>query len=58
MDKNTLLLEQILTAQVLILSRMLKAEKKARGVTGTSDFTAEASKLIQKRQSQILRLLQ
>ena len=51
------LLESILTAQVLILAKTLKSEKKARGVTSTSDFISEASREIQDQKSKILRAL-
>ena len=54
---DTQLLKNIFTAQVLILANQIKAEKKAKGTTSTSDFTAEAINLIEQKRAQILRTL-
>ena len=48
------LLENILTAQVLVLAQQLKTEKKARGVSSTSDFIKEAAAEIKKRRDRVL----
>lgn len=48
------LLENIFTAQVLILANQIKDQKKADGVTSTSDFTGEAVRLIGQKKLQIL----
>ena len=52
------ILEQILTAQVLLLATQLKAEKARGGVHSTGDFTAEATRLIQDRRADILSRMQ
>lgn len=54
---DTDLLKNILTAQVLVLANQIKAEKKAKGVTSTSDFTHEALKLIEQKKSKIFQTL-
>lgn len=51
-------LEQILTAQVLLLAAQLKAEKARGGVQSTSDFTAEAIRLIRDKRADILARMQ
>lgn len=53
-EYQTHLLENILTAQVLVLAQQLKAEKKARGVSSTSDFINEAAIEIKKQQGRVL----
>ena len=52
------LLEKILVSQVLILSKLIAAEKKAKGVSSTSNYTREAMKLINQQKPSILRLSQ
>jgi|GEM_PF-5761767 len=52
------LLEKILASQVLLLAGRLEAKAKSTGtISSTSDYTREASRLIQRRQSEILQLL-
>jgi hypothetical protein len=52
------LLKNIFTAQVLVLANQIKAEKQSKNITSTSDFTAEAIALIERKEPQILRTLQ
>lgn len=54
-DKD--LLKNILTAQVLVLANQIKAEKKAKGTSSTSDFTDEAIKLIEQKKPKIFQTL-
>lgn len=57
-DENRLLLEQILTANVLLLSAQMHAEKKAGGTNRAfGDYTKDAAKLIHEKRPQILELL-
>lgn len=49
--------ELTLTALVLVLAKQIKAEKKAKGLTSTDDFTREAADLIKKRHHDIIALL-
>jgi len=56
-DKAERLLQDIVTAQVLILARHLKAEKERKGVTSTSDFISDAVRLIKEKKSQVLATL-
>lgn len=52
------LLEQILTAQVLLLSKAINAEKEGKGTHRFGgDYSREAVKLIQEKQPEVLRLL-
>jgi len=52
------LLEQILTAQVLLLSKAINAEKEEKGTHRFGgDYSREAAKLIQEKQPEVLRLL-
>lgn len=52
------LLEQILTTQVLILSKTINAEKEAKGTHRIGgDYTRDAVKLIREKQPEVLRLL-
>jgi len=55
---NTQLLKNIFTAQVLILANQIKAGKQSKNISITSDFTAEAIALIDRKEPQILRTLQ
>lgn len=49
MTDDRKLLEQILTAHVLILSKLLDAEAQKKGIRrGGGDFTREAVQLIEK----------
>ena len=57
MNDSQELLENILTAEILILGKMLKAEKLAKGVKSTSDYTSEAASLIRQKRSSLLQLL-
>ncbi len=57
MENQTELLETLLVAQVLTLAHHLKAEKARHGLTSTSDFTQEASRLIAQKRADILRKL-
>ena len=56
-DKAERLLQDIVTAQVLILARHLKAEKERKGVTSTGDFISDAVRLIKEKKSQVLATL-
>lgn len=52
------LLENILTAEVLILARAMKREKRDQGITTTSDFFDEAiAEIGQKKAKTLERLL-
>lgn len=53
-DYQAKLLEDIFTAHVLILGNQIKEQKKARGVTSTSDFTNDAVRLINQKKPRIL----
>lgn len=55
---DTQLLKNILAAQVLILAKQIKAEKKSNGVTSTSDFTNDAIRLIEQKKVKIYQTLQ
>lgn len=55
MDQNYQnLLEDVFTAHVLILANQLKEQKRAKGVTSTSDFTDDAIRLINQKKHRIL----
>lgn len=49
------LLEDVLTAEVLVLAKTMKAEKAAKGTHSTSDFIPEAIKLVQQKRDEVLR---
>jgi len=53
-DYQTQLIEDIFAAHVLILANQLKDQKKATGVTSTSDFTDDAIRLINQKKHKIL----
>lgn len=55
MEELKSLLEDVFCAQVLILGKQIKAEKLAKGTSGTSDYTREALELIRKQRQQLLR---
>lgn len=56
--ENKQLLEDILTAQVLLLSRLIDMEKRTSGTTRMGgDYSREAVKLIRAKQPEVLRLL-
>jgi hypothetical protein len=50
------LLEDIFTAHVLILANQIKEQKRAKGVTSTSDFTDDAIRLINQKKPRILQV--
>lgn len=56
-DQTNALLEEILTSQVLILASQIRAEKKAKGVTSTSDFVYDAVRLIQEKRESVIQAL-
>lgn len=51
------MLEAVIVSQVLILGRLIKAEKAANGVRTSSDCTSDAASLIRQNSSRILQLL-
>jgi len=52
------LLEQILTAQVLLLSKAINAEREQKGTHRIGgDYSREAVRLIREKQPEVLRLL-
>ena len=53
---QTELLENTFAALVLILANQLKEQKKAKGVTSTSDFVSEAIHLINQKKGRILQV--
>lgn len=57
MDDMKQLLEDAVTADVLVLARMLKAEKASKGTHSTSDFIPEAISLLKQKQPGILQRL-
>lgn len=59
MEETKYLLKKVLTAQVLLLSKQLNAEKQAKGTTRIGgDYTKEAATLIKQKVSQVVQLLQ
>lgn len=54
MEELKRLLEDVYCAQVLILGKQIIAEKRADGMTGSSDRTKEALELIRKKRQQLL----
>lgn len=48
------LLEDIFTAHILILANQIKEQKRAKGVTSTSDFIDDAIRLINQKKPRIL----
>ena len=55
MDNITL--ETLLVAQVLTLAASLKAEDKAKGISGAINYEREAVNLINRRSATVLELL-
>jgi len=53
-EEEKQLLQNIFSAQVLLLAGQLKADKKAKGVTSTSDFVNDAVRLILREKQRIL----
>jgi len=53
-DYQTRLIEDMFAAHVLILANQLKEQKKAKGVTSTSDFTDDAIRMISQKKHKIL----
>ena len=49
------LVEDIYVSQVLVLAAQIKAQKKSKGVTSTSDFVSDAVRLIDQNRDRILR---
>lgn len=57
-DKNIeKMLNKLLTAQSLILGRLLKLEQEKKGVRTTSDHFSEALRLINQKEEEVLRKL-
>lgn len=57
MQENTYLLQNIFVAQVAALAKSIKAEKKAKGISTTSDCYREAMIEIIQNRDKILSLL-
>jgi hypothetical protein len=57
MQENTYLLQNIFVAQVATLAKSIKAEKKAKGISTTSDCYREAMIEIIQNRDKILSLL-
>lgn len=57
MQEVTKLLETILVAQVLVLEKEIKAEKKSKGVSSSGDYYSDAVNLLTQKQPQIVALL-
>lgn len=57
MEQSNKVIEDVLTAQVLTLAHLMKAQKESKGSWSTSDFTYEAVRLIREKQPEILRLV-
>ena len=57
MQENTYLLQNIFVAQVATLAKSIKAEKKAKGISTTSDCYREAMIEILQNRDKILSLL-
>lgn len=55
MDRE--MLENILTAQVLLLAGQLRREYEAKGVRSTDDRIGEAARLIGRERGRVLRAL-
>lgn len=54
-DKH--LLENIYVAQVLVLAKQIKAEKAAKNMSSSGDYTDDAVRLISEKRAGILRTL-
>lgn len=57
MQENTYLLQNIFVAQVATLAKSIKAEKKAKGISTTSDCYREAMIEIIQNRDKLLSLL-
>lgn len=56
-DADRAMLETILASQTLLLARLIKMEKAAKGVSSTSDYVREAAALIHREHSRALQAL-
>lgn len=54
MDETKRLLENLLVAQILALATQMKMEAKSRGVSSTSDFVSEATRLVAQKRNEVL----
>lgn len=55
-DEEVVLLQSVLTAQVVLLARQMKAEDKAKGIT-SGGYLREAWKSLEQARPEVLRLL-